>query len=80
MTTTRPLDGLTVLEIGHSIAGPFAGMILGELGADVVKVENPGTGDYGRDWGPPFWEGASATFQAMNRSKRGITVDLKNAA
>jgi len=80
MTTPHPLGGTTVLEIGHSIAGPFAGMILGELGAEVVKVENPGTGDYCRDWGPPFWEGASATFQAMNRAKRGTTVDFRDAS
>src|SRR5919106_4303774 len=80
MTTPRPLAGITVLEIGHSIAAPFAGMILGELGADVVKLENPGTGDYFREWVPPFWDGASATFQATNRGKRSITVDLKNPA
>ncbi len=80
MTTPRPLSGITVLEIGHSIAAPFAGMTLGELGAEVVKLESPGTGDYCRDWGPPFWDGASATFQAMNRAKRGITVDFKDAA
>jgi crotonobetainyl-CoA:carnitine CoA-transferase CaiB-like acyl-CoA transferase len=80
MTTPHPLAGITVLEIGHSIAGPFAGMILGELGADVVKLENPRTGDYARDWGPPFWDGSSATFQAMNRGKRGITVDFNDAA
>ena len=80
MTTARPLAGITVLEIGHSIAAPFAGMILGELGADVVKLENPDIGDPCRDWGPPFWDGASATFQAMNRAKRGIAVDLKSEA
>jgi crotonobetainyl-CoA:carnitine CoA-transferase CaiB-like acyl-CoA transferase len=80
MTTRHPLAGITVLEIGHSIAAPFAGMILGELGADVVKLENPGTGDYCRDWGPPFWDGTSATFQAMNRAKRGITVDFRDKA
>ena len=79
MTTARPLSGVTILEIGHSIAAPFAGMILGELGAEVIKVEQPGTGDYCRDWGPPFWDGAAATFQAINRAKRGITVDLKDA-
>jgi crotonobetainyl-CoA:carnitine CoA-transferase CaiB-like acyl-CoA transferase len=79
MTTARPLSGITVLEIGHSIAAPFAGMILGELGAEVVKVENPGTGDHCREWGPPFWGGAAATFQAINRAKRGITVDFKDA-
>jgi crotonobetainyl-CoA:carnitine CoA-transferase CaiB-like acyl-CoA transferase len=80
MTTVRPLAGITVLEIGHSIAAPFAGMILGELGADVVKLENPEVGDACRGWGPPFWDGASATFQAMNRAKRGITIDLKDEA
>lgn len=80
MTGARPLAGLTVLEIGHSIAAPVAGMILGELGADVVKVENPGTGDYCRDWGPPFYDGTAAAFQAVNRGKRGITVDFKDAA
>jgi crotonobetainyl-CoA:carnitine CoA-transferase CaiB-like acyl-CoA transferase len=76
LTSPRPLAGITVLEIGHSIAAPFAGMILGELGADVVKLENPKTGDYARDWGPPFWAGAASTFQAVNRGKRGITVDF----
>lgn len=80
MTTTRPLAGLRVLEIGHSIAAPYAGMILGELGADVVKMENPGHGDYARGWGPPFSRGSATIFQAVNRGKRGITTDLKNAA
>jgi crotonobetainyl-CoA:carnitine CoA-transferase CaiB-like acyl-CoA transferase len=80
MTSPRPLAGITVLEVGHSIAAPFAGMILGELGADVVKLENPKTGDYARDWGPPFVGGASSCFQAVNRAKRGITVDFTNAA
>jgi crotonobetainyl-CoA:carnitine CoA-transferase CaiB-like acyl-CoA transferase len=79
MTTTRPLAGMKVLEIGHSIAAPYAGMILGQLGADVIKLENPGTGDYARGWGPPFSNGAATMFHAMNRSKRGITVDLRDA-
>lgn len=79
MTTTRPLAGLRVLEIGHSIAAPYAGMVLGELGADVVKMENPGHGDYARGWGPPFSRGSATIFQAVNRSKRGITTDLKDA-
>lgn len=78
MLSPRPLAGITVLEIGHSIAAPVTGMILGELGADVVKLESPGKGDYCRDWGPPFWGGASAAFQAVNRAKRGITVDFKD--
>jgi len=80
MSSTKPLAGLKVLEIGHSIAAPYAGMILGELGADVVKLENPGAGDYARGWGPPFVEGVSTVFHAMNRSKRGIAADLSDPA
>ena len=77
MSTPQPLRGLTVIEIGHSIAAPYAGMILGELGAEVIKVENPKTGDACRGWGPPFAEDKSATcFHAVNRAKKGITVDL----
>jgi crotonobetainyl-CoA:carnitine CoA-transferase CaiB-like acyl-CoA transferase len=80
MLSTKPLAGLKVLEIGHSIAAPYAGMILGELGADVVKLENPGAGDYARGWGPPFVEGVSTVFHTMNRSKRGIAADLSDDA
>lgn len=76
MSSAKPLKDVTVLEIGHSIAAPYAGMILGELGATVVKLENPRTGDYARDWGPPFADGAATTFHSVNRGKRGITVDL----
>jgi crotonobetainyl-CoA:carnitine CoA-transferase CaiB-like acyl-CoA transferase len=79
MLSSKPLAGIHVVEIGHSVAAPYAGMILGELGAEVVKVENPKTGDYARGWGPPFWEGPAAAFQAFNRGKRGIAVDLGNA-
>jgi crotonobetainyl-CoA:carnitine CoA-transferase CaiB-like acyl-CoA transferase len=68
-----------VIEIGHSIAAPYAGMILGELGAEVIKVENPKGGDPARGWGPPFAEGAATCFHAVNRAKRGITVDLADA-
>jgi crotonobetainyl-CoA:carnitine CoA-transferase CaiB-like acyl-CoA transferase len=76
MSSPHPLSGLTVIEIGHSIAAPYAGMILGELGAEVIKVENPKTGDACRGWGPPFSEGAATCFHAVNRGKQGITVDL----
>jgi crotonobetainyl-CoA:carnitine CoA-transferase CaiB-like acyl-CoA transferase len=76
MSTTHPLSGLCVIEIGHSIAAPYAGMILGELGAEVIKVENPKGGDAARGWGPPFAEGAATCFHAVNRAKHGITVDL----
>src|ERR1700712_1102757 len=73
----RPLMGLRVIEIGHSIAAPYAGMVLGELGADVIKVENPRTGDYARGWGPPFSpNGTASIFEAVNRAKRGIALDL----
>jgi crotonobetainyl-CoA:carnitine CoA-transferase CaiB-like acyl-CoA transferase len=76
MSSTTPLSGLVVIEIGQSIAAPYAGMILGELGAEVIKVENPRTGDAARGWGPPFAEGAATCFHAVNRGKRGIAVDL----
>ena len=80
MSTVRPLSGLTVIEIGHSVAAPYAGMILGELGAEVIKVENPKGGDACRGWGPPFSEGAATAFHAFNRAKRGITIDLTHTA
>jgi crotonobetainyl-CoA:carnitine CoA-transferase CaiB-like acyl-CoA transferase len=80
MSSTRPLSGLVAIEIGHSIAAPYAGMILGELGAEVIKVENPRKGDAARGWGPPFAEGAATCFHAVNRAKSGITVDLADPA
>ena len=80
MSSTRPLSGLTVIEIGHSVAAPYAGMILGELGAAVIKVENPKGGDACRGWGPPFTEGTATAFRAFNRAKLGITIDLTDPA
>jgi crotonobetainyl-CoA:carnitine CoA-transferase CaiB-like acyl-CoA transferase len=80
MSSTRPLSGTVVIEIGHSVAAPYAGMILGELGAEVIKVENPKGGDACRGWGPPFTEGTATAFHAFNRAKRGITVDLADPA
>lgn len=74
-----PLAGLTVVEMGHSVAAPFAGQVLGDLGARVVKVEKP-AGDDARKWGPPFWEGASALFQALNRNKASVALDLRDLA
>jgi crotonobetainyl-CoA:carnitine CoA-transferase CaiB-like acyl-CoA transferase len=76
MSSTAPLSGLVVIEISQSVAAPYAGMILGELGAEVIKVENPRGGDAARGWGPPFAEGAATCFHAVNRAKRGITIDL----
>ncbi len=78
MAAERPLDGLVAVEIGHSIAAPFAGQVLGDLGAKVLKVENPAGGDDARNWGPPFLHGASAFFQTINRNKYSAALDLKN--
>ena len=80
MSSPHPLSGVTVVEIGHSVAAPYAGMILGELGAEVIKVENPKGGDACRGWGPPFTEGTATAFHAFNRAKRGITIDLGDPA
>ncbi len=72
-----PLAGLRVLELSRILAGPFATMQLADLGADVIKVEVPGSGDETRRWGPPFAaDGTAAYFQAVNRNKRAITLDL----
>jgi crotonobetainyl-CoA:carnitine CoA-transferase CaiB-like acyl-CoA transferase len=76
----QPLSGVKVVEIANNIAGPYAGYILAMLGADVLKIERPGTGDDARGWGPPFWRDTSATFHALNVNKRGITLDLKDPA
>ncbi len=73
-----PLAGLCVFEFGHSVAAPFAGQILGDMGAEVIKVEKP-AGDDARRWGPPFQEGESAIFQTLNRGKRSLCLDLRDA-
>lgn len=72
----KPLAGITVIELGHSVAAPYAGLILADLGARVIKVENPGSGDYARGRGPPFWKETSSIFLGLNRGKEGITVDF----
>ena len=68
---------LLVIELGSSVAAPYAAQILSELGARVVKIEKP-QGDDARRWGPPFWEGASAFFQALNRNKDSVVCDLRD--
>ncbi len=78
-----PLDGVLVVDLTRALAGPHAGMMLGDLGARVIKVENPGSGDDTRGWGPPFLqpEGAdreSTYFLSTNRNKESITLDLKD--
>lgn len=77
MPSTNPLKGITIVEIGHTMAAPYAGMILAELGAEVIKVEVPPSGDYSRGM-PPFKGDRSAVFQALNRGKRSILVDMKD--
>ncbi len=80
MSTSQPLSGYSIVEIGHSVAAPYAAMILADLGADVIKIEHPDGGDYARGWGPPFWNEAAAHFAAMNRNKRSVAVDLADDA
>jgi crotonobetainyl-CoA:carnitine CoA-transferase CaiB-like acyl-CoA transferase len=81
-----PLEDIRVLDVSRALAGPYCCMMLGDLGADVIKVELPGRGDESRQWGPPFvgepyaiYPGESAYFMAINRNKRGITVNLKSS-
>ncbi|XP_075941409.1 succinyl-CoA:glutarate CoA-transferase isoform X2 [Anarhichas minor] len=73
-----PLEGVRVLDLTRVLAGPFATMILGDLGAEVIKVERPGAGDDTRAWGPPFVGAESAYFLSVNRNKKSISVDLKH--
>jgi crotonobetainyl-CoA:carnitine CoA-transferase CaiB-like acyl-CoA transferase len=72
-----PLEGIKVLDLSRVLAGPYATMVLADLGADVVKVEHPERGDDTRHWGPPFAGGESAYFLSVNRNKRSIAADLK---
>jgi len=74
-----PLAGLLVADLTQNVAGPTCTQILGDMGAEVVKVERPGRGDDARAWAPPYWGEESATFMAVNRSKRSLAVDMKQA-
>ena len=73
------LDGIRVVDLTRALAGPYCTLMLGDHGADVVKVELPGTGDETREWAPPHMNGVSAYFLSINRNKRSVTVDLKHA-
>ncbi|MCT2401214.1 CoA transferase [Novosphingobium sp. HK4-1] len=70
------LDGIRVIDLTSSVAGPYAGQMLGDLGADVIKVETPGRGDDCRSWGPPFLDGESLWFLSVNRNKRSVAFDI----
>ena len=76
---TGPLTGIRVVDLTRALAGPYCTLMLGDMGADVVKVELPGTGDETRQWGPPFLAGESSYFMSVNRNKRSVTLDLKGA-
>jgi crotonobetainyl-CoA:carnitine CoA-transferase CaiB-like acyl-CoA transferase len=71
-----PLAGVRVLDASRVLAGPFCGQLLGDLGAEVLKIERPGSGDETRSWGPPFAGPYSAYYLSCNRNKRGLTLDL----
>lgn len=73
-----PLGGIRVLDLTQNVAGPYCTMLLGDLGAEVVKIERPGTGDDARSWAPPYWGEQSATFMAFNRNKKSVALDLKH--
>jgi formyl-CoA transferase/CoA:oxalate CoA-transferase len=75
-----PLSGLTVLDFSRVLAGPYCTMQLGDLGARVIKIEQPGRGDDTRAWGPPFVAGESAYFLSVNRNKESLALDLKHPA
>ena len=72
----RPLEGITVLDLTRVLSGPYCTMLLGDMGARVIKIEQPGKGDDTRGWGPPFLAGESAYFLSINRNKESVTIDF----
>lgn len=75
---SNTLEGIRVLDLSRVLAGPYCTMILGDLGAEIIKVEAPGGSDETRGWGPPFQEGVSAYYLCANRNKKSLTVNLKS--
>ena len=74
----KALEGIRVLDLTRALAGPFCTLMLGDNGADVIKIEIPGTGDDTRHWGPPFIESESAYYLSINRNKRSLTLNLRD--
>src|SRR5436309_1802319 len=72
-----PLEGTTILDLTRVLSGPYCTMLLGDMGARVIKIEQPGKGDDTRGWGPPFVNGESAYFLSINRNKESVTLDFK---
>jgi crotonobetainyl-CoA:carnitine CoA-transferase CaiB-like acyl-CoA transferase len=75
-----PLEGITVLDFSHALAGPYCTMLMAAYGARVIKIENPSEGDVGRSWGPPFQGGEASFFLGLNSGKQSLSIDLKHAA
>jgi formyl-CoA transferase/CoA:oxalate CoA-transferase len=74
----RALDDVTVLDLSHALAGPFASTMLADYGAEVIKIETPGAGDMARAWGPPFYADEAAYFVNLHRNKKSVAIDLKH--
>src|SRR5438874_1554718 len=74
-----PLEGITVLDLTRVLSGPYCTMLLADMGARVIKIEQPGKGDDTRAWGPPFLDGQSAYFLSVNRNKESVTLDFKTS-
>lgn len=77
---SQVLENITVIDLTQALAGPYCSMLLGDLGAEVIKIERPGGGDQSRGWGPPFVEGESTYFLSINRNKKSLTLDLSKPA
>src|SRR5204862_3288378 len=73
-----PLDGITILDLTRVLSGPYCTMLLADMGARVIKIEQPGQGDDTRRWGPPFQNGESAYFLSVNRNKESVAIDFKH--
>jgi len=75
-----PLEDVKILDLSHALAGPFCSTMLGDFGAQIIKIEPPGTGDISRGWGPPFYKTEPSYFVSLHRNKKSIEIDLKNEA